>query len=274
MMLQHGDDTTSGNFLQIRPENGFAPFVGAAPKPPAARTAAHWRCPWLVAGGGGVGGSPGVSAADLWALQLGAGGRSTRLNGLQRSPQGPSGMRAQVRARLQRPATSTGQGRFGDPVSPAESRQKPSGPGAGVCAAHPPGLGTSSPPPAVPQRPAPVFERTKPRPRPAAFSQPGTLLSSGLRLDPGSCHLLRPCGVGCGRGGGHSSLPRACHSLSRTVLTQNGLTRGSPVPRSHGKSDKTGVRKFPDPDFEMFVWCGVLQTRSHVAQVVLKFFIS
>lgn len=86
---------------------------------------------------GGWGGSPGVSAADLWALQLGAGGRSTRLNGLQRSPQGPSGMRAQVRARLQRPAPSTGQGRFGDPVSPAESRQKPSVPGAGVCAAHP-----------------------------------------------------------------------------------------------------------------------------------------
>lgn len=58
MMLQLGDDTTSGNFLQIRPENGFAPFVGATPKPPAALTAAHWRCPWLVAGGGGVGGEP------------------------------------------------------------------------------------------------------------------------------------------------------------------------------------------------------------------------
>lgn len=58
MMFQHGDDTTSGNFLQIRPENGFAPYVGAAPKPPAARTAAHWRCPWLVAGGVGDGVEP------------------------------------------------------------------------------------------------------------------------------------------------------------------------------------------------------------------------
>lgn len=82
--------------------------------------------------------------------------------------------------------------------SPAEALW----PRGGGLRCSPPGLGTSSPPPAVPQRPAPVFERTKPRPRPAAFSQPGTLLSSGLRLDPGSCHLLRPCGVGCGRGGG------------------------------------------------------------------------
>lgn len=172
------------------------------------------------------------------------------------------------------PSAQHGPGTLWRPGQPCGVPPEALWPRGGGLRCSPPGLGTSSPPPAVPQRPAPVFERTKPRPRPAAFSQPGTLLSSGLRLDPGSCHLLRPCGVGCGRGGGHSSLPRACHSLSRTVLTQNGLTRGSPVPRSHGKSDKTGVRKFPDPDFEMFVWFGVLQTRSHVAQVVLKFFIS
>lgn len=46
------------------------------------------------------------------------------------------------------------------------------------------------------------------------------------------------------------------------------------MPRSQGKSGKTGVRKFPDHDFEMFVCFGVLQTRPRVAQVVFKFFIS
>lgn len=56
MMLQHGDDTTSGNFFANLPQKWLRPvFVGAAPKPPAERTAAPWRCPWRVPGGARMG---------------------------------------------------------------------------------------------------------------------------------------------------------------------------------------------------------------------------
>lgn len=202
MMFQHGDDTTSGNFLQIRPENGFAPYVGAAPKPPAARTAAHWRCPWLVAGGVGDGGGGALASRPLtcgrcsWVL--GAGARGSMDSSEARRDRPECGRRCERGCSAQRPARARDALAIRSALrSPAEALW----PRGGGLRCSPPGLGTSSPPPAVPQRPAPAFERTKPRPRPAAFSQPGTLLSSGLRLDPGSCHLLRPCGVGCGRGG-------------------------------------------------------------------------
>lgn len=41
VMLQHGDDTTSGNFLQIRPENGTVRNAGTGASPAAAPSMQH-----------------------------------------------------------------------------------------------------------------------------------------------------------------------------------------------------------------------------------------
>lgn len=194
MMLLHGDDTTSGNFLQNRPENGFAPLSLELLPSHLQRAQLHAG---VVLGWSRVGRGRGVAVASppltcgrcSWVL--GAGARGSMDSGEARRGVRNAGAGASAAAA---PSAQHGPGTLWRPGQPCGVPPQLSGPGARVCAVHPRDWGPALRPLQCRKGQRQPLKEQSLGPAQPPFLSREPSFPQVLGLTPAAATFLRPCG--------------------------------------------------------------------------------